>query len=179
MAGEATTIARPYAEAVFARAQETGKLDHWSEVLSFLAQVVSEPTIGRILSDPLIERKALADLMLDIGAEVLDGEGVNFVKLLVAGGRLKVLPQIEQLYELLKADSLRTLKVHIRSAYVLTAAQERQIADALKSKLGRDVVITSEKDPELIGGIHIRAGDTVIDGSVRGQLQQLANELGI
>jgi F-type H+-transporting ATPase subunit delta len=69
--------------------------------------------------------------------------------------------------------------VHVISAYALKPAQEKQLAEALKSKLGREVSITSEKDPNLIGGVHIRAGDMVIDGSVRGRLQQLANQLGI
>ncbi|HEB97867.1 MAG TPA: F0F1 ATP synthase subunit delta [Sedimenticola thiotaurini] len=179
MAGDAITIARPYAEAIFARAGETGTLDGWSEQLAFLAGVVTDPAMAAAIADPLFDREQLARLLLEVGEGRLDQEGGNLVKVLLENGRLPILPEIRDLYEALKADSLRLLKVHVRSAYELDAAQKQQIADALKARLGRDIVISSEQDPELIGGIHIRAGDMVIDGSVRGQLQQLANELGI
>ncbi|MEN8177235.1 MAG: F0F1 ATP synthase subunit delta [Pseudomonadota bacterium] len=179
MAGEATTIARPYAEAIFARADETGTLDLWSEMLELMTAVVSDSTMVGIVKNPLFSREKIASLLLDIGGGRLTDEGGNLVKLLTQNGRLSVLPEITDLFTELKAEKDRMLKVHIVSAYALKPAQEKQLADALKEKLGRDVTITSEKDPDLIGGIHIRAGDTVIDGSVKGQLQQLANELGI
>ncbi|MES9992593.1 MAG: F0F1 ATP synthase subunit delta [Candidatus Thiodiazotropha sp.] len=179
MAGEATTIARPYAEAVFDRAEESGKLDDWSEMLNFLTTVVESEEMAPVVGNPLVEQEALVSLLLEIAGDKLDQEGGNLIKVLVENNRLKVLPEIEALFEALKADKERISKVHVTSAFDLDAAQEKLIADALKAKLGRNVTITSEKDPELIGGVHIRAGDMVIDGSVRGQLQQLANELGI
>jgi F-type H+-transporting ATPase subunit delta len=179
MAGDATTIARPYAEAIFARAVETDKLAVWSEMLEFMVAVVGDPTLAGIVANPLFDRGDLTDLMLEIGGGRLTDEGANLVKLLVQNGRLHALPEISELFEELKAEKDRMLKVHVVSAYALKPMQERQLAEALKSKLGRDVSITSEKDPDLIGGVHIRAGDTVIDGSVKGRLQQLANELGI
>ncbi|MEJ2404728.1 MAG: F0F1 ATP synthase subunit delta [Candidatus Thiodiazotropha sp.] len=179
MAGEATTIARPYAEAVFAHADETGKLDLWQEMLSFLAAVVEDESLVQTVSNPLIELDALTELLLEIGGGRISEEGANLVRLLVRNRRLSVLPEIKVLFEALKADKEKVLGVHVTTAYVLKPAQEKLIAEALKAKLGRDITITSEKDTDLIGGIHIRAGDMVIDGSVRGQLQQLANELGI
>jgi len=179
MAGEASTIARPYAEAIFERAGESDKLDLWSEMLGFLAAVVVDPTMARVVGNPLIERSELTRLMLEIAGGRINQEGQNLLRLLVQNGRLPLLPEIARLYEELKADKQRLVNVHVVSAYVLKPAQERQIADALKQKLGREIRITSEKDPDLIGGIHIRAGDLVIDGTVRGRLQQLANELGI
>ncbi|QYZ66094.1 MAG: ATP synthase subunit delta [Gammaproteobacteria bacterium (ex Lamellibrachia satsuma)] len=179
MAGEATTIARPYAEAVFARAEETDKLDLWSEMLGLLAAVVQDSTMAGVIKDPLFDRKQLTELMLEIGGGRLNEEGSNLARLLVQNDRLAVLPEIVEVFELLKAERERVLKVHVTSAFALSSVQQKHIADALKAKLGRDVTITSEKNTDLIGGIHIRAGDMVIDGSVRGQLQQLANELGI
>ncbi len=179
MAGEAITIARPYAEAVFARAKQTDGLERWSEQLAFLVEVVSDPLMAAAIADPMFERERLTGLLLEVGEGRLDQEGENLVRVLVQNGRLPILPEIRDLYEALKADSLKLLKVHVRSAYDLDDTQRQHIADALKARLGRDIVISSEQDPELIGGIHIRAGDMVIDGSVRGQLQQLANELGI
>jgi len=179
MAGDATTIARPYAEAVFARAEETGDLDRWSDVLNLLAGLVEDPIMVGAIGNPLFKREYLTDLILQIGGDQLNEEGQNLVKLLVQKDRLPVLPELVELYEQLKADHQRVLTAHVRSAYPLQPAQQKMIAAALKAKLGRDITITTENDPELIGGVHIRAGDLVIDGSIRGHLQQLANELGI
>jgi len=179
MAGEAITIARPYAEALFARAQESDSLESWSASLQLLAQAVQQPQLAAIVADPLFGRDRLTELMLEIGGGRLGDEGQNLVRLLVQNDRLALLPEIETMFRRLKAESERTLNVQVVSAYALKPAQEKQIAEALKKKLGREITISSEKDPDLIGGLHIRAGDTVIDGSVRGQLQQLANELGI
>jgi len=179
MAADAITIARPYAEAVFAHAEASGKLDPWSEMLDFLSVVVADPAVAPVIGNPLVDRQALTELLLDIGAERLTDEGGNLVRLLVQNGRLPLVPEIKTLFESLKAEKQRTLKVHVTSAYALKPEQEKIIAAALKAKLGRDVTISSEKDADLIGGVHIRAGDLVIDGSVRGKLQQLANELGI
>ncbi|MGD8910010.1 MAG: F0F1 ATP synthase subunit delta [Chromatiales bacterium] len=179
MAADAITIARPYAEAVFARAEESGQLDQWSEMLNFLSVVVSDPSVAPVVGNPLLDRQALIDLLLEIGGGNINEEGGNLVRLLVHNGRLGLVPEIESLFETLKAEKQRTLKVQVTTAFALKPAQEKSIANALKAKLGREVSISSEKDPDLIGGVHIRAGDLVIDGSVRGKLQQLANELGI
>ena len=179
MAQDATTIARPYAEAVFERAEESNSLDSWSEMLAFLAETVQDSSLAEFIGNPLVERQRLNELMLDIGADRLSDEGRNLVRILVGNDRLPVLPEVAILYEQLKAESQRMLNVHLRSAYPLQAEQEQRIAEVLKLKLGRDVTLTTEQDPDLIGGVHIRAGDLVIDGSVRGKLQQLANELGI
>jgi F-type H+-transporting ATPase subunit delta len=179
MAGDATTIARPYAEAVFARAVESDKLDLWSDMLSLLATVARDPAIAGLIASPKLDRGQMIELMLDIGGGRLSDEGQNLVRQLVANRRLAVLPEIAALFEARKAEHEGTLDVHVTSAYALLPAQEQQLADALKRKLGRDIRITSDADPELIGGFRLRAGDMVIDGSVSGQLGKLANELGI
>ncbi|MES9833456.1 MAG: F0F1 ATP synthase subunit delta [Candidatus Thiodiazotropha sp. LLP2] len=179
MAGEATTIARPYAEAVFAHADEKGNLELWQEMLTFLSTVVEDEAVSKIVRNPLVDQQAMTDLLLEIAGGRVNEEGSNLIRLLVQNRRLQVLPEINVLFEELKADKEKVMNVHVTSAYALKPAQEKLIAEALKAKLGRDITITSEKDTDLIGGVHIRAGDMVIDGSVRGKLQQLANELGI
>jgi F-type H+-transporting ATPase subunit delta len=121
----------------------------------------------------------MTELMLDLGGGRLSEEGQNLVRVLVENGRLSVLPEIASLYEVRKAEHQGSLDVEVRSAFGLKPAQVQQIADALKRKLGREINITSEEAPELIGGFRLRAGDMVIDGSVSGQLGKLANELGI
>lgn len=179
MAVDAITLARPYAEALFSRAQETASLDGWSEILELLAALVRDPAMANAVSDPLLDRADLIKLIQEIGGDKFNQEAMNLVRLLVENGRLPVLPEIANLYEQLKAESQQILKVHVRSAYEFTKDQERQLAAGLKRKLGLDVTITSEQDQSLIGGVHIRAGDLVIDGSVKGKIELLANELGI
>ncbi len=179
MAGETITIARPYAEAVFARAKETKSLDSWSEQLEFLAALVADATLASFIANPKFGGDELVELLLEVGESRFNEEGQNLVKILVQNDRLAVSGDIATLYEELKAESQRVLKVHVSSAYTLESTQETQIADALKAKLGYDITVTSDVNADLIGGVHIRAGDMVIDGSVSGQLQQLANELGI
>jgi len=179
MAGENSTIARPYAEAVFGRASDSDKLDHWSDALGLLAAIVQDERVAAAISNPKVEGDQRISLMLDICGKHLDAEGQNLVRLLVRNDRLSILPEIASIYEGLKNESQGNLDVQIVSAYKMTKAQEGSLATALKKRLGREIKMTSEIDKDLIGGVIIRAGDLVIDGSVQGRLRKLATELGI
>ncbi len=179
MSGEATTIARPYAEATFARALETDSVDQWAQMLDLLQLLVTDPNVSGLLSSYRLNQQQMISLLLDVADDQLSEEGRNLVRLLVENGRLVVTPEINGLFTELKNAHQGALEVHVSSAYVVRPAQEKQLAAALSKKLGREIHISSEKVPQLIGGVKIRAGDMVIDGSVAGQLKQLANELGI
>ncbi len=179
MSDDLITIARPYAEAVFDRAVETDALDSWMEMLAFLAAVVSDESVADIIVNPSVAHERKLQLLLDIDKDQLTDEGQNLVRLLVENDRLPALPEISNLFQQMKSEHDGAIDVEVISAYALKPAAEKELAAALKKKLGRDVKISSTKDPELIGGVKIRAGDMVIDGSVAGQLSQLANELGI
>lgn len=179
MAEDATTIARPYAEAVFQRAVETDKLDLWSEMLGLLGSAVADPALSGLLANPKLTTEQKTELMLEIGGGRLNDEGQNLVKLLAANGRLSVITEIAQAFEQRKAEHEGTIDVEVVTAFELKPAQEEQLSSALKTKLGRDVRITATTDPELIGGFRLSAGDMVIDGSVSGKLSQLAHELGL
>jgi F-type H+-transporting ATPase subunit delta len=179
MAGDATTVARPYAEALFQRAFETGRLSQWSETLQFLAAAMRDPELIAFVTNPKLTPAQRVELMLDLGGARLDAEARNLVMVLVENDRLVVLPEIAALYETRRREAEGQTKVVVTSALPLEPAVLEQLAAALKAKLGQQVEITTEEDPSLIGGVRIRAGDTVIDGSVRGRLYQLANELGI
>jgi F-type H+-transporting ATPase subunit delta len=179
MAGETTTIARPYAEAIFGRASESDKLEQWSDALGLLAAVVQDDKVAAAITNPKLEGSQRIALLLDICGEHLDAEAQNLVRLLVRNDRLSVLPEIASLYEGLKNESQGTLDVQVISAYEMTPDQEDKLAAALKKRLDRDIRVTSDIDSALIGGVLIRAGDLVIDGSVQGRLQKLATELGI
>lgn len=179
MSGESTTIARPYAEATFARALETDSVDRWAEMLDLLQQLVTNPDVAGLISGHRLEREQMTSLLLDVAGDQFTDEGRNLVRILVEADRLEVVPEINGLYTDLRNAHQGALEVSVSSAYVLKPDQEKELADALSKKLGREIHITSKKDPDLIGGVKIRAGDMVIDGSVAGQLKQLANELGI
>lgn len=179
MAGDITTIARPYAEAVFARARESGQLDAWTESLELLDALAGNAEMAEQIGNPNVPRERVRDILLEIGGDKLSAETQNLVKLLADNNRLSVLPEIARLFEVLKTEQRGVRQVHIRSAYAIDAAQRKRLAEALKTKLNADVELTVEKDLALIGGIEVRADDLVIDASVRGKLQQLATELQI
>lgn len=177
MAQEATTIARPYAEAVFALAKEDGTLDQWSEMLDFVASLMHDGTMQRLVNEPAQVKSQISELIIGIGGDKLTQEEQNLVRLLAENGRLQIASEIARRYESLKNRERGMLDVDVVTAFPLDEAQQQSIAAVLKNKLGREIRITSSEEPALIGGVVIRAGDLVIDSSVQGQLTKLANEL--
>lgn len=174
---ELSTLARPYAEAVFKRAVETKKESNWSDMLGFLSLVVVDKDLAGIISNPKVSQEKLTELMVDIGQEQLKQEGINFLKLLIQNGRLALAPLIADQYESYKADHEGYVDVEVSGAYSLTKEDQKRFSKVLEEKLGKKVNITTSIDKSLIGGFLARAGDKVIDGSLKGQLQQLAKKL--
>lgn len=174
---EQTTVARPYAEAVFKRAKETEQLGAWSDMLPLLASVVGDPRMLGLISNPRVQPDQLTSLILDVTSGQLSEEGQNLVRLLVANGRTEALPEIARLFEDLRAEDQGTIEVKVYSAYSVDAAQKKKIASALSERLGKEVSISTERDESLLGGILIRAGDLVIDGSVLGRLRAMSASL--
>lgn len=177
MAGEITTIARPYAEAVFKRAQELGTVDQWSASLNTLAATAADPLMAAQIANPNCPRERLRDLIIQIGGASMSVELGNLVRLLAENSRLAALPEIALLYEERRVAAQGVRQVLVRSAFPVDADQEQMLAKALARRLGAQVELTVEQDPDLIGGVEIHAGDLVIDDSVRGKLKQLSNAL--
>jgi len=175
---EKTTLARPYALAAFKVASEDDQLALWSEMLAFLAAVVEDATMKGIIADPRVEAEAQGKLIIEIAGGRLSERGQNFVKVLAENARLGLVPEIQAVYEEARAKAEKRQKVEVVSAYKLTVRFETMIADAMKKRLGCEVDVDSRIDRSLIGGVIIRAGDTVIDASLRGRLQGLASALG-
>jgi F-type H+-transporting ATPase subunit delta len=174
---EKTTIARPYAQAVFELAQESASIEEWSSALSLLDQVVSDSQMRLLLNNPKVSHQQLQDLVIEIGGDALSGQAQNFVKILVAASRLAYAPQIAELFAAMRADAEGTVDVEVTSAYELDDAQQNSIAESISARLGKKVKISSTVDESLIGGAVIRAGDSVIDASLRGRLTELGNDL--
>lgn len=171
---QAITAARPYAQAAFDEAQKLGELKNWSEMLSAAATAVQNTDLQAVIRSPNVDAKQLANIMLTLSGEKLSQIAQNFIKLLVENQRLLVLPQISELFEGLRAEAEKSIDVVVTSAYELTEAQKQKVVAALKVKMGREIKLTCETNKELLGGIVIRAGDKVIDGSARTRLSELA-----
>lgn len=180
------TIARPYAVAIFELARDAKLLDTWSEALVVARSLMADGTVAKFLLRPSLtndERlRFLTELFSAAGgkSDVLAGGdtwGTNFLKLLLEYRRVSVLPEISEHFEKLKAGAENTIDVTITSAAALSQAQQESLVEALKMRFGRDVILQTEIDENLIGGAVIRAGDVVIDGSLRSSLQGLANAL--
>jgi len=174
---EKQTLARPYAEAAFELAKGQNQLKKWSEMLAFIATVAADARMMQIANDPRVDRAGFLDLFLGVCEKRIDEQGANFVRLLVDNRRLTLLPEIVAQYETLKAEAEARVEATVISAFPLEAAQLDSLGAALKRRLGREVNLTAQVDQALLGGVVIRAGDLVIDGSVRGRLQELAAHL--
>lgn len=174
-----TTIARPYAQAALSQAQAEDEIAGWGDTLEFLSGVVRDPTMAGVIANPSVETDEVTRLMLDLGGERLTATGTNFVRLLAANHRLAALPEIQVQFERLRGDLEGRLKVEIVSAYELNAAQVDELGAAVARRLGRQVDLTSTVDSALIGGVIIRAGDLVIDASMRGRLAKMGVALGV
>lgn len=171
---DAITIARPYAKAVFEVAVADGRLEYWGELLAGLAGAIADDNVSRALDNPELGGDAVAALIIETLGERIGREGRNFIRVLAENDRLDVLPEIVERYETLRAEAERTIDVEVVSAAPLSDEHHTRLAGSLRERLGREVRLHTSIDESLIGGALIRAGDLVIDGSLRGRLDQLA-----
>ncbi len=174
---EKRTIARPYAQAVFDLARKEDALAKWSDALALLAAIAADGHMQRLIDNPRIDEQQLRDIFLGVAGERLDQQAIALLELLIENRRLGLLPEIAALYEVYRAEAEKVVQVEVIAAFAVNDEQQAAIAEALKSRLDREVNIESRTDQSLIGGAVIRAGDMVIDGSVRGHLDRLAQAL--
>jgi F-type H+-transporting ATPase subunit delta len=173
---EAITVARPYALAAFDEATKLGDLKGWSDMLQTAAEATANPEVHEAITSPRVARSQLESLMLALCGKVSATAG-NFIKLLVENQRLILLPEIAALFEIMRAEAEKSVDVVVTSAFDLSEAQKQKITAALKIRMGREIRLSCETNRELLGGVIIRAGDKVIDGSARNQLSELAYAL--
>jgi F-type H+-transporting ATPase subunit delta len=175
---ELATIARPYARAAFSYAldQESG-LTGWSRMLQLLSAAVTEDVIRVALDNPLLSGEDEAGLLISLLGDEISTEGQNFINVLAGYDRVALLPEIADMYELLKANHEKTMEVEVTSAFDVSDSEIAALSTALKTKLQREINLETTIDESLLGGVIIKAEDTVIDDSVRGKLQKMSNEL--
>lgn len=174
---ELTTAARPYARAAFDVAKANSEQEKWTEMLTFMAAVAYDPTMRALLDSPKLSQQQAADLFISVCEEQINQRGKNFIKLLAENDRITLLPEIAALYQHYRADAEGTVDAEVISADEVSESQLTKIAASLKQRLGKEVRLTSRIDESLIGGAIVRAGDLVIDGSVRGRLNKLSTAL--
>lgn len=173
---ENVTVARPYAEAAFAMAKSGGALAAWQGALARMATASADAQMQECVADPRIAPAALAELFLGVSGD-LSVEQRGFANLLVENRRLTVLPEISELFGLLKNAEEDTREAIVSSAFPLDDGQVKNLVADLERKFGCKVKATVEVAPELIGGVRIALGDQVIDASVRGKLAAMAVSL--
>jgi len=174
---ELATLARPYAEAAFKRAKEVGAAGVWSDSLSFLALVVQDKELQAVIDNPRVTKEQLTQLMLDICQGHIHDEAEDFLKILIENDRLKLVPQIAEIYEQYRADDEGYVNVELYSAYAITKEEQKKIVKSLEKLLHKKVNASVNVQKDLIGGVVAKAGDKVVDFSISGQLHQLAKRL--
>lgn len=170
---ELITIARPYAQAVFALAKDRGELPNWSDHLAFIADVYRDDQVQQALANPRFTKQDVERLLLAICGERLDAVGRNLLSVLVQNDRLAALPAIVDLYRELREQQENVVEAEIDSAFPLSDAQLNELIALLEKRTGHKIQAHVKVTPELIGGVKIQIGDDVWDVSVRGRLDNM------
>jgi len=173
---ERKTFARPYAEAVFGLASETDSLARWGDLLAFYAIAMQDKNLLYAIRDPRLETAQVQELLYSLFEGIGEQEKA-LINILLDNGKLELMPEVSEVFNQLRADATGSVTAEIVSAYELDEAQIGALAGALKNELKRDVLIETSVDSSIIGGVIIRAGDTVIDGSIAGKLRDLTSYL--
>ena len=174
---ELTTLARPYAKAAFEYAQAHQQLANWSAMLGLAAAVSQDDTMQRVLKAPRLTSTEKATTFVEVCGDKFDAQARNFLSIVSENNRMELLPEIADMFELYKAEQEKSVDVDVTSAFALNDEQQDKLAKVLSARLGREVRLHAAEDATLIGGVVIRAGDLVIDGSVRGKIAKLAEAL--
>lgn len=174
---ELTTLARPYAKAAFEVALGDSDLAGWSKMLGVSAAVAADSRVSELLINPALSAGQSAQAFIDVCGEELNAKGQNFIRLLAENKRIVLLPQISELFDQLKAQQEKSVDVEITTAFQISSDMAESLASALNKRLQREINLATNVDERLIGGAVIRAGDTVIDSSVRGKLSKLAESM--
>jgi len=173
---EAVTVARPYAEAVFALADATSALGHWSQMLAAMATVAATPEMMEASGNPRLSPEQVYGIIAGASGNITT-EAQNFLRVLIENRRLGLLPEIREIFEELKNEREGVVDAVITTAFPLDSGQLAEIQAELERRFKRKIKARVDVDAALIGGVRMQVGDEVIDGSVRGKLAGLASAL--
>ncbi|AUG98792.1 F0F1 ATP synthase subunit delta [Pectobacteriaceae bacterium CE70] len=173
---EFVTVARPYAKAAFDFAVESQSVDHWQQMLTFVAEVARNEHIAELLSGA-VAPQTMAKTFIAVCGDELDDACQNLIRVMAENGRLSVLSEVLAQFVQHRAELESTVDVDVISAAALNEQQLSKIAAAMEQRLSRKVKLNCKIDKSVIAGVIIRAGDMVIDGSIRGRLERLTDVL--
>ncbi|MGP1956404.1 MAG: F0F1 ATP synthase subunit delta [Arsenophonus sp. NC-PE1-MAG3] len=173
---EITTVARPYAKAAFDFAVENQLIDKWQNMLSFIDEVTRNQQISKLFSS-LIAPERLAKIFITICGDEIDEHVQNLIRIMAENERLGTLPEVLKQYIQLRAFLELTVDIEVISVAELNEKQQFKISAAMEKRLSRKVKLNYKLDKSIIAGVIIRAGDLVIDGSVRGRIERLIDFL--
>jgi F-type H+-transporting ATPase subunit delta len=174
---DVSALARPYGLAAFNQAREEGKIEEWSNMFQLLVRILADATMQGLIANPKVNNQQLAELIIDVGGDGLSKTGGNLVRIMAENERLAEMAGVAAIFEEERDRTEGRSHVDVTSAFELSDAQRKDIADSMSKRLGTKVDISVTVDKSLIGGVVIRAGDTVIDASLRGRLNQLSQSL--
>ncbi|PJE80629.1 ATP synthase subunit delta [invertebrate metagenome] len=174
---ELTTCARPYARAAFEYAKNADALGEWETMLLTCVKFVGQSRVAQALDNPVMTVQQQADLFISLAKGLLNQDMENFVRMLSEHHRYSVMPEIYGLFKEMKAREEKTQEVDVISAFALTDSQQQQLIIKMEARLGCRVTLKPQIDKSLIGGLIIKAGDLVIDGSVKARLTKLASAM--
>lgn len=174
---ELTTLARPYGKAAFQYALEAKDLAGWGKQLATAAAASRYGAMQKKIATPSLSAQQQAQLLIEACGDELNSSVRNFIVLLAQNKRLSLLPEIYQLFDALKTAQEQAVDVELTTAIALDEASQTNLAQALSTKLARKVNVQTVVDQHLLAGVIIKAGDLVIDGSMRGRLEKLAKAI--
>jgi F-type H+-transporting ATPase subunit delta len=175
-----SNISKRYARAFFEIAAEEKQLERYYNELKQFSSIISQSAaLLEFLANPVFDQVSKKNVVEKIISKLqLSSMTINFIKLLVDKKRIEVVPDIEICYRQLMDAALKKVRVNLKTAFPLSAEMQAYISSSLEKVTGRHVEMTVEKDPALLGGIVIGVGDTLYDGSIKNQLNNMRNLLG-
>ena len=174
---ELATVARPYAEAAFRSAQQSGTLGAVGEGLAMLAAAERDEGMRSVLLNPKVTAQQKKELLGSIVGDRMDTVVKNLVSLVIDNHRETLLGHIEEQFDELKREQEKVVRARITSAQPLTDPQRDDIISALERRYGKKVEAELDVDASLLGGARVQVGDQVIHASVRDALAQMAAAL--
>ena len=173
---ELSTVARPYAQAVFRLAKEASKLSAWSAHLQTLALIAQDSRMAQVIGNPKFSAGEKSDIFFSLTQDA-DKELKSFLTLLAKNGRLSLLPYIQVRYEHLKDQDEGIEEALIETAFALSAVELKELLPQLEKHFGRALRPKIEEVPDLLGGFRATVAGDVLDASVRGKLDHMRVEL--
>ena len=172
-----TTLARPYAKAAFELAGAEDASGRWNEMLDLASSLVLEESMSSLLDSPHVSSGQIVQLLSDTAGEAFDARFRDYLTVLAENKRFSLLPEITDLYQKLREEADKLLRVKVVSAFALDEDQASRLKDALARRFDREILLECEVDSSVIGGAVVYAGGQVIDGSLKDRLTKLSNSL--